>query len=256
MESWRFITSHSVKYIDICRYTVSNLGRVYDTENKRFLSEIIDDEGYHRVYVHTSTGFKLLYIHRIVKIEFDGYDKNPEKSQVDHVDCIKSHNYPSNLEWVTKSENARRGIKNNLYPQISQVISEDDAHLICQMLKNGMTYKYISDSLLPKCGQDITRIIGKIYRGESWKHVSSQYMPFPKLNVSERKTSSYYLSEEIVEDICKYLDSGHGISETARYIEQKYSINRDLENTVGFIKRGRSWRNISSKYSFIKKEVN
>lgn len=249
---WKYITDLSVQGIDKNRYKISEFGEVWDDKNKKYPSIIIDDEGYHRVYLHTSHGFKLNYIHRLVKIEFDGLDTDPLNNQVDHKDCNKSHNYPSNLEWVSRRENSKRAIKNNLYPQFNLVIDENDAKFICEKLKEGMNYKSISDLLFEKYGQSTVGIIGKIYRGERWKEISEQYMPFPKLEKDLIFSKNSKLNSDIIEDICRLLDSGIGITKTARLIEKKYSINRDLENTIGFIKRGKTWKSISSKYNFIK----
>ena len=143
-EEWKFISEITVSNIDVNRYKISDYGNVYDTISDRYLKHSIDDEGYHRVHLHTSAGYKSVYVHRIVLIEFEGYDTDPEKNQVDHVDCNKDNNYKGNLEWVTKEENARRAMKNNLYTQFDIKMSEDDVHLICSLLKEGKNYKYIS----------------------------------------------------------------------------------------------------------------
>lgn len=248
---WRVITDNSLPDVVKDRYFISEYGEVYDSLNDRMISIFTDDEGYYRVNLATYTsGFKSRYIHRLVKIEFDGFDPDPMKDQVDHKDCDKSHNYPSNLEWVTREENAKRGIKNNLYPQISVVISEEDVELVCRLLKEGKSYKSISDILYPKYKQDMVRIIGKIYRGENWKNISAKYRPFPKLEKEKVVPSNAILNDLMVEEICKRLQDGFGITETARYIEGKYNLSIDLENAIGFIKRGKTWRHISSKYNF------
>ncbi|MBQ9699443.1 MAG: HNH endonuclease [Lachnospiraceae bacterium] len=249
-EEWRYISEKSVSNIDIFRYKINNFGLVYDTKNDKYPSIFVDDEGYQRVNLNTSNGFKHAYIHRLVKIEFDGFDIDPNKNQVDHKDCIKSHNYPSNLEWVTKEENALRAIDNGLYHQFNIVITEEDAITICKMLKSGLySYKDISNHFYDKYQQDIIGIVGKIYRGERWKHVSKNYMPFPTPKKEKSIPKSSLFSEEIVHDICRNLEMGHGITKTARYIENKYSISADLENAIGFIKRGKTWKNISCNYN-------
>lgn len=248
-EQWKYITDLSTPGVIENKYMISSFGRVLNVTNNTFPSIFQDDEGYLRVYINTINGFKLKYIHRLVKIEFDGFDPDPNKNQVDHVDCNKSNNHPSNLEWVTREENAIRGIKNNLYYQFDVKISEEDVEFVCQKLKEGKSYKYISDLLYPKYNQDMVRIIGKIYRGERWKHISQKYMPFPELEKEHSIPSNSVLTEAIVTDICEYLQNGHGITETARYIEDKYSIDIDLENVIGFIKRRKTWKHISKNYN-------
>lgn len=250
---WKPITDLSVPNVDSDRYEINNYGDVWDKKSNRFLTHSIDDEGYHRVHIHTLNGYKSKYIHRLVKIEFDGFDTDSEKNQIDHVDCNKSNNNPHNLEWVTREENALRAIKNNLYKQFDVKMSEDDVEFICQQLKQGKNYKYISDLLYPKYNRDIVDIIGKIYRGERWKHISKKYMPFPELEKDPKKIpSTSVLTEEIIHDICKCLDQDYGIVKTARFIQSKYNISRDLEDSVASIKHGRSFKHISKDYSFIR----
>lgn len=248
-EAWAYITDIVVPNVDFERYMVSTFGRVYDRASISFVSIVKDDEGYNRVHIHTSNGFKLVYLHRLVKIQFEGLDPDPIKNQVDHKDCNKDNNYIGNLEWVTKAENALRAIDNGLYTQFSVKLTEGDVHYICQMLKNGCSYKKISDSLYSKYNQDTTGMIGKIYRGERWKHISKQYIPFPPLKKEKIIPSNAALNEDMVHEICQLLSSGKRIVDVAKLIETKYGISKSLENTVGMIKRGRSWTDISSKYN-------
>lgn len=237
--------------VDKDRYRVSDMGRVYDTQSKRYLNISIDNNGYRRVHIHTIDGFKSIYLHRLVKIEFDGFDPHPSKIQIDHIDCDKGNNYLENLEWVDSFENTHRAINNNLYTSFDVVLTEEDVEIICQLLKQGKSYREISDLLFDKFGRDLVGIIGKIYRGERWVNISNKYMPFPPLKKDFVIPANSVLTEEIVEDICANLDSGKGIAETARIIQNKYSIKTDLENAIGFIKRGRTWTHISKKYHFM-----
>ena len=224
-EKWKYITDLSVPGVLSEKYMISDHGKVWNVQDNKFPSIFQDDEGYYRVYIRTSNGFKSKYIHRLVKIEFDGFDPDPEKDQVDHVDCNKGNNTPSNLEWVTKEENARRGIKNNLYPQINVIVTEDDVEFICKQLKAGKSYKYISDLLYPKYNRNLVGIIGKIYRMERWTNISKKYAPFPELEKEYIIPSTSIFTEEIVRDICEHLQLGFGIIDTARYVKYKYSIN-------------------------------
>lgn len=182
---WKYITDLSMNNVDPNRYKINEVGDIYDTSSNRILNHSIDDEGYHRVHLHTKNGFKQTYVHRIVKIEFDGICDNMNRNQVDHLDTNKSNNFIMNLDWVTKSENAYRGIDSGNYYQINVKISEDDVELVCKLLSNGYSYQEINNILKPKYNQDMTRIIGKIYRRERWKKISDKYPEFPKLNKSK-----------------------------------------------------------------------
>lgn len=53
-----------------------------------------------------------LLVHRIIGKMFI---PNPEnKPEINHIDTIKTNNWPSNLEWNTRSENANHAYKNGL----------------------------------------------------------------------------------------------------------------------------------------------
>ena len=249
MSKWRYITELSTPGVDKDRYLVSNNGEIYDSLSKKSLIPFIDNEGYYRINISTINGPKISYLHRLIKIEFDGYDIDINKNVIDHKDCDKSNNDPSNLEWVTSSENALRAIDNGLYPQFNIKLTDEDVEFICKKLKEGLNYKQISDLLFPKLRQDSVRMIGKIYRLERWKHISIKYLPFPEIKKVHVIPCNSILNEEIVEEICMYLSNGHGIAETARYIQTKFSINTDLKNAICFIKNGRTWKHISSKYN-------
>lgn len=224
-ERWVYVTDKSVPGIDKDRYMVSEFGRFWDSTTNYFPVITIDDEGYSRVHVFAIYGFKTVYLHRLIKIEFDGFDPDPNKNQVDHVNCDKTCNYLNNLEWVTKEENALRAINNNLYYQFDIVIDDEDAKTICIMLKNGNSYKEINDYFQPKYNRDLVGIIGKIYRGERWKHISKDFIPFPKLKKEKVVPSNSVLNENIVREICVQLENGIGISKTAKYI---FKINLAL----------------------------
>ena len=251
-ERWRFITNLSTPNVIEERFMISEFGRVWDSAENRFLKTFKDDEGYSRVYIPTYNGFLQRYVHRLVKIEFDGLSTDPNKCVLDHIDCDKSNNTPNNLEWVTNSENVRRAMKNGLYPQFNIKLTDEDAEFICQQLKNGISYKDISNMLYDKLGQDSVRMIGKIYRGERWRHISEKYMPFPEQ--PEKGfifTKTSVLTEKMVHDSCAYLSEGHGITETAKYIQNKYNTNKNLVNAIANIKHGKTHKTISKQYGLV-----
>lgn len=249
-EQWKYITDLSLPNVIANKYLISNYGNIWDEEDSQPVCTFKDDEGYNRVYLKTIFGSKQSYLHRLVKIEFDGFDPDPMKNQIDHLDANKDHNYRWNLEWVTRQENTLRAIRNGQYEQFKSILQDEDAELICQLLKQGKSYNEISDILYPKYKQNMVGIIGKIYRGERWRHISEKYVPFPELNKSITIPSNAILTEETVRAICRLLESGIGIAEAARRIEEEYSIPKKLENAVGLIKRHKTWNHISKDYNF------
>ena len=105
-------------------YEVSNLGnvrsidRIVQTAKQplrlkgKVLKPAIDKKGYKRVAIMVNGKLTTLKVHRIVAKAFiDNVDGKP---QVNHIDCIKTNNEVSNLEWVNNSENIQHAFDNGL----------------------------------------------------------------------------------------------------------------------------------------------
>lgn len=105
MEEWRKIENFN--------YSVSNYGNVKNnkTDKKIYLNNKGGD--YLSVNLSKNNKIKRFYVHRLVATYFVKKD-NEERKEVNHKDGNKYNNYYKNLEWVTRSENIRHALKNNL----------------------------------------------------------------------------------------------------------------------------------------------
>lgn len=88
------------------RYWISDLGRVFDCQKKRFLKQFMSGS---RNRDYTSVMFSIedkqvkKYVHRLMA---EAFVENPlTKENVDHIDGNKTNNNLNNLRWVTSSEN-------------------------------------------------------------------------------------------------------------------------------------------------------
>jgi hypothetical protein len=119
MEIWRTIRENDY-------YQVSNLGRVKSIARKvphsacgevsvreRILKPAIDSKGYERVALARSKSLKTYKVHRLVADSF--IDNHKNKSQVNHINGIKTDNKVENLEWCTNKENAQHAVDNGLW---------------------------------------------------------------------------------------------------------------------------------------------
>jgi hypothetical protein len=100
-EEWRVVYEY---------YEVSSLGRFRNRETKELL------KGYTQRYVTVSLyRYKKRscdYLHKIVALAFIG--PCPPGKEVNHIDTIKTHNWYTNLEYLTHKGNEEHAVKNNL----------------------------------------------------------------------------------------------------------------------------------------------
>lgn len=77
--------------------------------------------------------------HQLVCLAFHGEPpKDGKRYEVNHIDGNKHNNLPSNLEWVTRSQNTQHAIDSGL--------RKDNVHVIVRDTKTGQSQTYISFS--------------------------------------------------------------------------------------------------------------
>lgn len=105
MEQWKVFKENP-------RYEISKSGKVRLTKTKKILSQRKNNRGYHMVTLSLNGEKRTYLVHRLVAMVFIPNPLN--KEQVNHIDCNKSNNDISNLEWVTQSENMLHAYENDL----------------------------------------------------------------------------------------------------------------------------------------------
>lgn len=123
MENWKDIKGFENEY------QVSDYGRVrrkkgivnsglkhshYRTVYQTILKPHKKRNGYLTVDLSKNGKTTTVSIHRLVAIAFLPNDDVANKKCIDHINCIKTDNRISNLEWVSSYENSQRAKKNNL----------------------------------------------------------------------------------------------------------------------------------------------
>ena len=84
-------------------YRIRRIGK------NRFVSECEQTNGYIAVNIHK----KRVPKHRLIALQFIQNNSPETKTQVDHLNRIKTDNQIENLRWVTPSENIRNSAKPN-----------------------------------------------------------------------------------------------------------------------------------------------
>lgn len=88
------------------RYAVTSCGRIYSYKKKKFMSTYLCN-GYERINLRDSDGNrKNFLVHRLVA---EAYIPNPNNlDTVDHIDNCRTHNWISNLQWLSLTDNTKK----------------------------------------------------------------------------------------------------------------------------------------------------
>ncbi|ARF08981.1 HNH endonuclease [Catovirus CTV1] len=96
-------SNNSKKIPGFDNYLVTNDGKIYSKNIKKFMSLKKDNSGYIMVSCYNKDKRKDFLVHRLVAERFIPKIKN--KNIVNHINKNKSDNRVENLEWVNESEN-------------------------------------------------------------------------------------------------------------------------------------------------------
>lgn len=90
-------------------YYINSEGIIKNKHGKILKTIDINNCGYNRICIRNNKQFKRFYIHRLIAQTFIANPFN--KSQVNHINGIKSDNRVENLEWCTPLENTQHAIR-------------------------------------------------------------------------------------------------------------------------------------------------
>ena len=98
----------NLSFIGFPNYSITDDGRVYSLNYRRShkkveKKQITDRDGYKQIQLHNNTVRKQFRVHRLVALAFIPNTEN--KTEIDHINTIKSDNRLENLRWVTGDEN-------------------------------------------------------------------------------------------------------------------------------------------------------
>ena len=161
-------------------YFISNYGRVCSFAHGHPViryTQYTNNGGYVQVTLPLKDGtVRNFLLHRVLMLCFHPIS-NPDEMAVNHKDGIKYHNYDSNLEWTTDSENMIHCYRNNLeingedHPWAT--ITEAQAHEICKFMEQGYPNRIISEMVFGD--GDHSGIVRNIRSKNCWVNVSRNY---------------------------------------------------------------------------------
>ena len=145
------------------RFFVTNLGRVLRKNSKGGFEEVkqhINKRFYYDVGLTKDGKTYTKKVSRLVVQAFIG--PIPEGYFVDHIDCNKEHNYVTNLQIITNSENVKRGRDFSIGATLSNIVGKINpvTHGLILALREeykDKSYAYLSSILKSKYGLDISR---------------------------------------------------------------------------------------------------
>jgi hypothetical protein len=206
------------------RYLVDETGVVFDTKLNKIAPQYTSSNGYMVVYMNIPTvGRKVHRVHRLVATAFIPNPKN--KPQVNHIDGVKTHNWVSNLEWCTASENAIHAFKNGLVHQAkgeksgAHIYTDEMVRKVCEYLVEG---KLSCSEIAKKMGMDRS-LVNAIRLRRNWTHISKDYEFNDKPRPSWKEVN--YIIDNLI-----YL--GHEREDIIHVICDKFKLKRKLVNRL------------------------
>ena len=159
------------------RYYASSFGRVYGSYRSRILRPKIDKDGYPVLGLACPPNkTKYVQVHTLVCTAFSGPKPTP-KHQVNHLDGVKIHNFPTNLEWSTVRENCIHARDNGLRFRIEDrpefkhaKLTPADVEAIRAAFREKLTFIQVKE-LAKKYGVRWNHIY-RVRSGERWAHIT------------------------------------------------------------------------------------
>ena len=184
------------------RFFVTNLGRVLRKNSKGGFEEVkqhLNKRFYYDVGLTKDGKTHTKKVSRLVAQAFIG--PIPEGYFVDHIDCNKEHNYVTNLQIITNSENVKRGRDFSIGATLSNIVGKINpvTHGLILALREeykDKSYAYLSGILKSKYGLDISRRTLNNILNRTTVYLS-------KLTLIEEKESTIY--DVHVEDNHSYI---------------------------------------------------
>lgn len=184
----------------VTQYQISETGELYNTLTKNYPKGWINSQGYRMYYVNINGIKKTMYAHRMVAETYIPH--NSEQDCVNHKDGNKLNNNINNLEWVTKKENNRHAVKNNLNPLYKKVYCYDkNKVLVCiyESIQAASKITGFSENSISAGCQSIKK---NLIHGYYWNFIDdNSFETYVATNHGGKKpVAKYSLNNELLEE--------------------------------------------------------
>lgn len=185
------------------RYTISNLGIVRSKLTNREMKPNLTKFGYMRVNLRKakSREYKSYFIHRLVASHF--LDNKNNLPEVNHIDCNRTNNVVTNLEWCTKQYNVRhsfiygsashKGLRNP-----NSKLSYSDVQAIFALKKTNRFYNTQIAKIFNVAPQSIDNIINGNTWSDNETNMDNQQPSLSNWEGSTTKEETSYQDDDIV----------------------------------------------------------
>jgi hypothetical protein len=120
----------------------------------------LGDNGHGYKFVSLCYGkkrYKNKYVHRLVASSFIANHRPSIRTQVNHIDGVKSNNCASNLEWCDQSENNRHGWNLGLFEAVRHAASHSAKSVPCEIV-NAQTGELVAS--FPSLNSGLLHMLG------------------------------------------------------------------------------------------------
>lgn len=239
IEEWRVCTYPGVKP-DM--YEVSSWGRLRNKKRNSIIGGGLHKKGYitHTLMsVSNDDKYKITWklLHQLVAWEFLKHTmklidvNNDDRIEINHIDCVKTHNYPKNIEYVSGVENRKHEILVEKNPSCEEhplaKLTNREVERICEIIvKNKKRITPIMNDLK---NEGIDASIGtvlEIIKKQSWKPISDKYFSkddFRKLLKASEVNEickALILYDKNVDKVWDWFNKTHDIKVTKRTIQR------------------------------------
>ena len=248
---WKTISGFKHVIDDL--YSVSNTGEVRHNPSGKILHKKIAMKKihpYYAVYLKSDRGVEWVLVHQLVATFFIPIPKRYLETGVelvpDHLDNDGLNNHVSNLEWKTRGENVSDAFKKGYINKSGEktsfaLISDSQAHKVCEMLEDGKSYdEIIRDMNFPETFK-YRRLLVRIKNRLAWNEISKNY----SFDSSEYKYSDASAdSRNNLSKIRELINEGRSNAEIVDIVWPNTTKRKSKLETIRNIRHGKIYQGI------------